>query len=105
MSEIALEGMIHMYCRELRLPGVLESYQELARDALDNGISPMRFLLSCLEHESLNRKQRQLESRMKAAKFPVVKTLDSFDFALIPDLPKAKVLNLAESGYVRTRSE
>jgi DNA replication protein DnaC len=38
---------------------------------------------------------------MKAAKFPIVKTLDSFDFALIPDLPKAKVLNLAESGYVQ----
>jgi DNA replication protein DnaC len=103
MSEIALEGMIDIYCRELRLPGLLESYQELARDALDNGISPMRFLLSCLEHESLDKKQRQLQSRMKAAKFPIVKALDSFDFALIPDLPKAKVLNLAESGYVQQK--
>jgi DNA replication protein DnaC len=103
MSDVALEGMIDMYCRELRLPGLLESYQELARDALDNGISPMRFLLSCLEHESLNKKQRQLQSWMKAARFPVVKTLDSFDFALIPDLPKAKVLSLAESGYIQQK--
>ena len=74
MSDAALEGMIEMYCKELRLLGMRTSYEELARDAMDNGISPMRFLLSCLEHESLTRKQRQLQSRMKAAKLPGEKT-------------------------------
>ena len=103
MSDAALEGMIEMYCKELRLPGMRTSYEELARDALDNGISPMRFLLSCLEHESLTRKQRQLQSRMKAAKFPGEKTLDSFDFSLIPELPRANVLSLAEGSYIQQK--
>ena len=103
MSDAALEGMIEMYCKELRLPGIRTSYAELARDALDNGISPMRFLLSCLEHESVTRKQRQLQSRMKAARFPGEKTLDSFDFSLIPELPRAKVLSLAEGSYIQQK--
>ena len=44
-----------------------------------------------------------IERRIKAAKFPAVKSLDSFDFTVIPSLNKKLVLELARSEYVERR--
>jgi hypothetical protein len=41
-----------------------------------------------------------VERRIKEARFPAVKSLDSFDFAAIPSLNKTLVLELARSEYV-----
>ena len=41
-----------------------------------------------------------VERRIKAARFPVVKSLDSFDFKVIPSLNKALVLELARCEYI-----
>ena len=46
---LALEGLIDLHCKTLKLPGIRKVYRELAREALDNGVSPTQFLLSCLE--------------------------------------------------------
>jgi len=44
-----------------------------------------------------------VERRIRAAKFPAVKSLDSFDFAAIPSLNKMLVLELARGEYVLRR--
>ena len=44
-----------------------------------------------------------VERRIKEAKFPAVKSLDSFDFLALPSLNKALVLELARSEYVARR--
>jgi DNA replication protein DnaC len=44
-----------------------------------------------------------VERRIKEARFPAVKSLDSFDFAAIPSLNKMLVLELARSEYVTRR--
>ena len=44
-----------------------------------------------------------VERRIKAARFPVVKSLDSFDFKVIPSLNKALVLELARCAYIERR--
>jgi DNA replication protein DnaC len=44
-----------------------------------------------------------VERRIKAAKFPAVKSLDSFDFAALPSLNKALVMELARSEYIERR--
>ena len=41
--------------------------------------------------ELIDRERRMVERRIKAAKFPAVKSLDSFDFAAIPRLNKMQV--------------
>ena len=40
---------------------------------------------------------------VKEARFPAVKSLDSFDFAAIPSLNKTLVLELARSEYATRR--
>ena len=42
------------------------------------------YLLRMAELELLERERRAIERRIRQARFPVVKTLDSFDFLAIP---------------------
>mgnify|MGYP000707664028 CR=1 FL=1 len=99
----AVEELIDLRCKELKLPGIRHAYRELAREALDKGISPAQFLLSCLEHECQSRQQRRLATRLRAARFPAPKSLGEFQFELIPSLPKAKVLSLADGHFIARR--
>ena len=54
------------------------------------------------EAEIIERERRMVDRRIKAAKFPTVKCLDSFDFTAFPDLNKALV-ELARSDYIVRR--
>jgi len=62
-----------------------------------------RYLLRLAELELIERERRTVERRIKEARFPAVKSLDSFDFTAIPSLNKALVLELARSEYVARR--
>jgi len=62
-----------------------------------------RYLLRLAELELIERERRTVERRIKEARFPAVKSLDSFDFIAIPSLNKALVLELARSEYVARR--
>jgi len=103
MNHPATEGLIDLHCKTLKLPGLRAAYRELAREALNKGIEPAAFLLSCLEQEARSRQEHRLASRLRAAKFPSTKTLDMFDFNAIPNLPKAKVLSLSDGHFIRNR--
>ena len=61
------------------------------------------FLLRLAELELIDRERRMVERRIKEARFPSVKSLDSFDFAAIPSLNKTLVLELARSENVTRR--
>lgn len=99
----AAEALIDVYCRDLKLPGLRRSYRAIARDALDQGQTPVAFLASCLAQELEARRAHRLQTRLRQARFPVVKTFDAFDFSAIPRLPKLKVLSLAEGGFIKKR--
>jgi DNA replication protein DnaC len=70
-------------------------------------LSPPGLVLSgnqqLAELEMIERDRRKVERRIKAAKFPVVKSLDSFDFAAIPKLNKMQVLELARCEWIERR--
>jgi DNA replication protein DnaC len=62
-----------------------------------------RYLLRMTELELLERERRSTERRVRQAKFPVTKSLDSFDFLAIPTLNKAMVLELARCEFLLRR--
>ena len=47
------------------------------------------------------RYQNGIKDRMAAARFPTIKTFDTFDFTEQPDLPKVKLLEHADGEFVR----
>ena len=51
----------------------------------------------------IDREGRMIERRIKLAKFPAVKHLDSFNFKVIPSLNKMQVLDLARCEYIERR--
>ena len=91
--------------KSLRLPTVLREYGKLAKQAAAEGLDHVQFLARVIELEMIDRERRMIERRIKAAKFPAVKSLDSFDFKAIPALNKMQVLELARCEWVERRED
>ena len=88
------------HLKTLKLPTFLREYDKIARQCASEGVDHVRYLLRLAELELIDRERRMVERRIKAARFPVVKSLDSFDFKVIPSLNKALVLELARCEYI-----
>jgi len=91
------------HLKALRLPTFLREYDKLARQCAAEGADHTRYLLRLTELEMIERERRMVERRIKEARFPTVKSLDSFDFTAIPSLNKTLVLELARCEYVARR--
>jgi len=89
--------------KSLRLPTVLREYGKLAKQAAAEGLDHVQFLARLIELEMIDRERRMIERRIKATKFPAVKSLDSFDFKAIPALNKMQVLELARCEWIERR--
>ena len=83
------------HLKRLKLPTFLREYDKIARQCATEGVDHVRYLLRLAELELIDRERRMVERRIKAVRFPVVKSLDSFDFKVIPSLNKTLVLELA----------
>src|ERR1700692_2329146 len=91
------------HLKVLRLPTFLREYDKLAQQCATEGVDHPRYLLRLAELELIERERRMVERRIKEAKFPAVKSLESFEFLALPSLNKALVLELARSEYVAHR--
>jgi len=91
------------HLKALKLPTFLREYDKLARQCASEDVDHVRYLLRLAELELIDRERRMVERRIKAARFPVVKSLDAFDFKAIPSLNKTLVLELARGEYVERR--
>ncbi|WP_137133400.1 IS21-like element helper ATPase IstB [Rhizobium sp. FKY42] len=103
MSTEAPEILLAHYLKTLKLPTFQREYQKLARLCATEGVDHVGYLFRLAEREMIERDRRKVERRIKAAKFPVVKSLDSFDFAAIPKLNKMQVLELARCEWIERR--
>jgi DNA replication protein DnaC len=97
------ELLLAHHLKALKLPTFLREYDKLARQCAAEGVDHTRYLLRLAELELIERERRMVERRIKQAKFPAVKSLDSFDFLGLPSLNKALVLELARSEYIVRR--
>jgi DNA replication protein DnaC len=91
------------HLKALKLPTFLREHDKLARQCAAEGVEHTGYLLRLAELELIERERRMVERRIKEAKFPAVKSLDSFDFLALPSLNKTLVLELARSEYVLRR--
>lgn len=91
------------HLKQLKLPTVLREYDKVACECARDGVDHPRYLLRLVELELIDRERRMVERRIKAARFPAVKSFDTFDFAAIPGLNKMLVLELARCEFVLRR--
>ena len=64
-----------------------------------------RYLLRLCELERIDREHRNVERRIRLARFPQTKSFDTFDFAAQPSLNKALVLELTRCEWDRQAPE
>jgi DNA replication protein DnaC len=102
MSDMPQVLLAH-HLKALKLPTFLREYDKLARQCAAEGVDHIDYLLRLAELELLDRERRLVERRIRQARFPAVKSLDSFDFAAIPALNKMLVLELARCEYIARR--
>jgi DNA replication protein DnaC len=91
------------HLKTLKLPTFLREYDKQAQLCAAEGVDHPRYLLRLAELELIERERRTVERRIREARFPAVKSLDSFDFTAIPSLNKMLVLDLARCDYVTRR--
>jgi DNA replication protein DnaC len=100
---LSRELLVEHYLKRLKLPTMRRLYRDLAREATEHNKTFEDYLLTLLEQEVIQREDNQTLLRLKGAGFPVAKTLDSFDFTVLPNLNKQKVLALSQADFVKER--
>lgn len=92
--------LLHHHLKKLRLPTFLSDYDKLAKQCAAENKDHVHYLLRLSELELIERERRMIERRIKAAKFPAVKSLDSFDFKTMASLNKPMVMELARCEFI-----
>ena len=95
--------LLEHHLKELKLPSFLREYGKMAAQCAAENADHPQYLLRLAELELIDRHQRMVERRIRAARFPAVKSLDSFDFPAIPSLNKTLVMELARCEYIQRR--
>jgi len=95
--------LLDAHLRRLRLPVILAQYPKAAQEAAQHGLTFDAFLLLLVEQEVAQRDESLQRRRIASAKFPAIKTLDQYDFSLVPQLNRQLVLELAQGGYLAQR--
>ena len=83
--------LLEHHLKELKLPSFLREYGKMAAQCAAEGVDHPEYLLRLAELELIERHQRMVERRIRAARFPAVKSLDTFDFPAIPSVNKTLV--------------
>ena len=92
--------LLDHYLKQLKLPTMLREYKPIAQVCAQEDQDYISFLLRLTERETIEREQRAAERRVRAAKFPVLKTLDTFDFKAQPSINRTLVNELMRGEYL-----
>ena len=95
--------LLEHHLKELKLPTFLREYGKVAGQCAAEGVDHPGYLLRLSELELIDRHHRMVERRIKAARFPATKSLDTFDFLAIPSVNKHLAMQLARCEYVDRR--
>ena len=95
--------LLEHHLKELRLPTFLREYDRMATECAEEGVGHPDYLLRLSELELIDRHHRAVQRRIRAARFPALKGLDTFDFAAIPSVNRQLVTQLARCEYIDGR--
>jgi DNA replication protein DnaC len=95
--------LLRHHLKALRLPTVGAECEKVAHQCATDNVDHLTYLLQLTELELLDREKRAAERRTKAARFPTIKTLDTFDFTARPSVNKVMITELARCEFIDKR--
>ena len=99
-TEALEHASVRQYCKAVRVPTVGANFISLAEQAVKENHSHIQYLEALLAIECEERDRHAIGNRTRDAQLPRMKTLEEFDFTQAPQIPAAKIRELAEGGYI-----
>jgi DNA replication protein DnaC len=103
MSTTQPAVLLEHYLKQLKLPTILREYAPVAASCGKERADYATFLLRLAEREVIDRERRAAERRLKAACFPITKTIDTFDFRAQPSINEELIRQLLKGEYIERR--
>lgn len=97
------DQLIH-HLRYLKLSFIREHHQPLAKEAIEKNWSQLDYLSRLAEGETLRRKDHATQRRIKAARFPVVKTLEQFDWTWPKKINRPHIQSLFRLSFAKDKA-
>jgi DNA replication protein DnaC len=95
--------LLQHYLKKLKLPTMVREYASMASVCTDDRSDYPTYLLRLAERELLDRERKAAERRVKKARFPVIKTVDTFDFKAQPSINEPLVRELLGGEFIDKR--
>jgi DNA replication protein DnaC len=92
--------LLEHHLKQLRLPTMLKEYPLLAKSCSQEKCDYPTYLLRLCEKELADRQRRAMDRRVKAAKFPLLKTIDSFEFTAQSSVNEPLVRELLRCEFI-----
>jgi DNA replication protein DnaC len=92
--------LLKHHLKGLRLPTVSAECEKVARQCTAEGVDHLGYLLRVCELELIERERKAGARRLKAARFPAVKTVAEFDFPAQPTINQGLVLELMKCEFI-----
>ena len=99
-TEALEHACVRQYCKAVRVPTVGANFISLAEQAVKQNHSHIQYLEALLAIECEERDRHAIANRIRDAQLPRIKALEEFDFAQAPQIPAARIRELAEGGYI-----
>lgn len=87
--------------KALSLTSMARDLESRVRQAKESGPGYDEFLLELTTIELETRAENRLNRRVREAKFPLMKTLEGFDFGVVPDLDIRVIRDLTGGEYIK----
>ena len=102
MSRAAVaKQLVAAQARALKMPGLSRVYEALARQAREEHWGYEEYLHEVLSAEQTSRQDSAVRHRLREARFPELKTLDTFDFkATDSSVSPAQIAELARGEWI-----
>jgi DNA replication protein DnaC len=88
----------------LKLPYALEHYESVADIAAQKNWTHIHYLSELIEQESNLRNDKLIQRRIQSAKFPVIKTLDQFNWSWPRKINQTQIKNMFRLKFIEEKS-
>ena len=99
-TESLEHASVRQYCKAIRTPAIAANFVSLAEQAVKENRTHIGYLEALLALECEERDRHAIANRIRDSQLPRMKTLEEFDFAQAPQIPAAKIRELADGGYI-----
>lgn len=103
MTSVTPSVLLGNHFRALKLPTFAREYEKVTMESAQDRADYPRYLLRLCELERIDRDRRNIERRIRMARFPQTKSLDTFDFEAQTSINKPLVLELARCDWIEKR--